>query len=408
MNFILTDTETRKNLLPLTFTRPIADIRIGITTIREKWERFLGQKVSILTEDYLAEKFPAQFSSSEDNIVINASFLPSASLSESIKQATPGTCLEHKEKFIAINIGKDRIDSFRLLDDYVKKGKKLAYNSEFIEINNLWDIFLKNDYCINVDFQLILHEKKSKELSLSNKIIGKEDLIFIEEGASVEAAVLNTTTGPIYIGRNAEVMEGSLIRGPFALCEHSSLKMGAKIYGATTIGPHSKVGGEINNSVIFGYSNKAHDGFLGNSVIGEWCNLGADTNNSNLKNNYSDVKIWNYSHEKYKSSGLQFCGLLMGDHSKCGINSMFNTGTVVGVFANVFGGGFPPKFIPSFSWGGADGFTEYKLEKAFEVADAVMTRRGIQLSDADKKILSHIFSYTGKYRDLAFGNLIAE
>jgi len=222
--------------------------------------------------------------------------------------------------------------------------------------------------------------------------------IFVEEGAKVECAILNASTGPIYIGKDAEIMEGAIVRGPLALCEHAALKMGAKIYGPTTIGPHSKVGGEVNNSVIIGYSNKGHDGFLGNSVLGEWCNIGADSNNSNLKNNYAEVKLWNYPQERFVNTGLTFCGLIMGDHSKCGINTMFNTGTVVGVNANIFGSGFPRNFVASFSWGGAAGFTTYKTADAFEVAARVFDRRGMVFNETEQEILQHVFEITAKYR----------
>ena len=261
-------------------------------------------------------------------------------------------------------------------------------------IDHVWDIFSKNGDAIKQDFDLITKNKTSLHLSKSNTVIGDPKLIFLEEGAIVEASILNTTAGPIYIGKDAEVMEGSMVRGPFALGEHSALKLGTKIYGPTTVGPHSKIGGEVNNSVIFGYSNKGHDGFLGNSVIGEWCNLGADTNNSNLKNNYSSVKLYNYSKKAMLDSGLQFCGLIMGDHSKCGINTMFNTGTVVGVGANIFGGGFPPTHIPSYSWGGADGMMEYQFEKMIETADRVFQRRNLFISELDISILRTIFTET--------------
>jgi UDP-N-acetylglucosamine diphosphorylase/glucosamine-1-phosphate N-acetyltransferase len=260
-----------------------------------------------------------------------------------------------------------------------------------IVIEHRWDLFQKNEAAIELDFYLITDERKSQKLSKTNTLIGPSDLLFIEKGASIEGCILNTNHGPIYVGENAEIMEGSMIRGSFVLCEEAVVKMGAKIYGATTIGPFSKVGGEINNSIIFGYSNKGHDGFLGNSVLGEWCNLGADTNNSNLKNNYANVKLWNYEQHKMVDTGLQFCGLFMGDHSKCGINTMFNTGTVTGVNANVFGGGFPPTFIPSFSWGGSEGFEKYQFNKAIEVAKRVMERRNLQLSEEEIKILEHIF-----------------
>src|SRR5690606_7840722 len=251
------------------------------------------------------------------------------------------------------------------------------------------DIFSKNTLAIQADFDLLTKGRQSAAIPDSVFCINRKN-IFVEEGARLNFASLNASDGPIYIGKNAEIMEGCTIRGPFALCDSSTLKMQTKIYGGTSIGPHSKVGGEVNNSVIFGYSNKAHDGFLGNSVIGEWCNLGADTNNSNLKNNYAEVKLWDYEKEGFANTGLQFCGLMMGDHSKCGINTMFNTGTVVGVSANIFGSGFPRNFIPSFSWGGSGGFTTYNTEKAFEVAKVVMSRRNIEFSDLDAKILVHV------------------
>jgi UDP-N-acetylglucosamine diphosphorylase/glucosamine-1-phosphate N-acetyltransferase len=266
-----------------------------------------------------------------------------------------------------------------------------------MSIENPWDIFSKNGDAIKSDFELVTKGRKSLALSSTNQVIAAEN-IFVEEGAVVECAILNASTGPIYIGKDAEIMEGSIVRGPFSLGEHSALKLGAKIYGPTTIGPHSKVGGEVNNSVIFGFSNKAHDGFLGNSVLGEWCNIGADSNNSNLKNNYAEVKLWNYNKERFVGTGLTFCGLIMGDHSKCGINTMFNTGTVVGVNANIFGSGFPRNFVASFSWGGAAGFTTYKLKDAFEVASKVFERRSMVFDETEQEILTHVFELTEKYR----------
>ena len=264
----------------------------------------------------------------------------------------------------------------------------------YTSVENVWDIFSKNGDAIKADFDLITRGRTSQPLSTSNTVIGDAKQIFLEEGAIVEASILNTNTGPIYIDKDAEIMEGSVVRGPFSLGEHAALKLSTKIYGPTTVGPHSKVGGEVNNSVIFAYSNKGHDGFLGNSVIGEWCNLGADTNNSNLKNNYGNVKLYNYSQKKMIDTGLQFCGLIMGDHSKCGINTMFNTGTVVGVGANIFGGGFPPTHIPSFSWGGADGMEEYKFDKMIETASRVYARRNLTVNAVEKDILEKIFKNT--------------
>ncbi len=391
MNYILFDSN-RINLLPLTFTRPVADIRIGILTIREKWEKMLGVKTSSKTEDYLSKKYPIKFSTDNDNIWINGSLCPNTKLLEEIKRLQPNQALLSSAIILAINTGGDKIFNGVVNDNFVK----IESHAKAMQVENSWDIFSKNDEAIRSDFELLTVGRKSLALSSTNQLIG--DTIFIEEGAKVECAILNASTGPIYIGKDAEIMEGSIIRGPFALGEHSTLKLGAKIYGPTTIGPHCKVGGEVNNSVIFGYSNKAHDGFLGNSVIGEWCNIGADSNNSNLKNNYAEVKLWNYEQEHFVNTGLTFCGLIMGDHSKCGINTMFNTGTVVGVNANIFGSGFPRNFIPSFSWGGAAGFTTYKLKDAFEVASRVYGRRGLVFDENEQTILSHIFELTEKYR----------
>ncbi len=393
MNFILFDDSTRINLLPLTFTRPVADIRIGILTIREKWEKMLKAKTSTKTEEYLSEKFPLEFAIDTDNVWINGSVCPNTMLLEEIKSLQPNQALLSLNTVIAVNSGSDKSFDYNSISDY----KKFESHAKALQIKNPWDIFSKNGDAIKSDFDMITAGRKSLALPPTNKVIGVEN-IFIEEGAKVECAILNASTGPIYIGKDAEIMEGSIVRGPFALCNHSTLKLGAKIYGPTTIGPHSKVGGEVNNSVVFGYSNKAHDGFLGNSVIGEWCNLGADTNNSNLKNNYAEVKLWNYEKERFVLTGLTFCGLIMGDHSKCGINTMFNTGTVVGVNANIFGAGFPRNFIPDFSWGGAAGFTTYKVKDATEVAALVFERRGMAFDDIEQRILSHVFELTEKYR----------
>ncbi len=275
----------------------------------------------------------------------------------------------------------------------------LETKADFIKVNETWEIFGQNGKAIEQDFDLLTKGRKSEKLSDTNRIIGGEN-IFIEKGAKVEFATINATSGPVYIGRDAEIMEGALIRGPFALCEQGVIKMGAKIYGPATIGPFSKVGGEINNSVIFGYSNKAHDGFLGNSVIAEWCNLGADTNNSNLKNSYDNVKLWSYTQETFVDTGLQFCGLIMGDHSKSGINTMFNTGTVVGVNVNVFGSGFQRNFIPSFSWGGTSGFSIYNVKKAIQVAEAMYARRGKKFDEIEKELFYNLFDQTASNRRL--------
>lgn len=395
INFILFD-DGRNDLLPLTFTRPVSELRTGIHTIREKWEIFLNSNVSLLTEDYLRKKFPLKINN--DNIFINGSILPDNDLIKSILSLKTGQYLAKANILIAARNDKKAAEQFS--NDISKATNIIQFTGNFIKINYAWDIFRINGQAIESDFMLITRGRKSINISKTNYTLAKEN-IFIEEGAKVEYSSLNAKTGPIYIGKNAEIMEGCLIRGPFVLCENAVLKMGAKIYGPTTIGPNSKVGGEINNCVIQANSNKAHDGFLGNSVLGEWCNIGADSNNSNLKNNYSEVKLWNYSLERFIPTGLQFCGLVMGDHSKCGINTMFNTGTVVGVSANIFGTGYPRNFIPSFSWGGPQGMSVYPLDKAIETAERVMQRRNLEFNETDKKIMEHIFVITDKYRRFA-------
>lgn len=380
------DDERRNKLLPLTFTRPVAEIRVGITTIAEKWIQYTDATISYCTEDYLQKKFLSPQSS--PNIYINGACIPDDLIIDALQKLNIGEALIKEETVIGFKSDVVLKNAQECIA-FTKSLKAINYTDALIEIKNTWDIFKLNDAVLRQDFLQITKDRTSEKFSDTNTIIGNQ--IFIEEGAIIQAAIINTETGPVYIGKDAEVMEGSVIRGPIALCDHSTLKMSSKIYGATTIGPHCKVGGEVNNSVIFGYSNKAHDGFLGNSVIGEWCNLGADTNNSNLKNNYAEVKLWDYSTQKFAATGLQFCGLIMGDHSKCGINTMFNTGTVVGVSANIFGAGFPRNYIPSFSWGGAIGFTEFKINQALEVAEQVMGRRQIELTETDKEILQYLF-----------------
>ncbi len=389
MNYILFDGTVRNALLPFTFTRPVADIRIGILTIREKWEKYLGSTTTTLTEEYLSEKFPMV--EMENNVMINASFLPNDILSEMVKSLEKNQAIFKEDEVIAFYT-KDTQEEVDF-DTY----EIIEFNEDCLTVANTWDIFAKNDAAIREDFELLTENRKSQPIPKSVNVIAPEN-VFIEEGAKLEFVTLNASTGPIYIGKNAEIMEGSVIRGPFALCESGRVKLASKVYGATTVGPHSVIGGEVNNSVLFGYSNKGHDGFLGNSVLGEWCNIGADSNNSNLKNNYEEVRLWSYETEGFARTGLQFCGLMMGDHSKCGINTMFNTGTVVGVSANIFGSGFPRNFVPSFSWGGAAGFTTYLTSKAFQTAKIVMARRQVEFSEQDAKILEHVFEETKKYR----------
>ncbi len=394
-NIILFDNEAREQLLPLTFTRPVGELRVGIMTIREKWERSLGGKVSFLTQDYLAKKYPIHIEA--ENFVIDGSVIPTPELTRLVAQLDLNEALMDGDDFIAAKVTNDQIIHLINNEPIAALEGIDIEGTPFLKIRHTWDLFRYNKTAIQLDFVALTKKRKSAPISATNTIINKHQ-IFVEEGAKVECSVLNATGGPIYIGKDAEVMEGCLIRGAFALCANATLKMGAKIYGPTTIGPHSKFGGEVKNSVVFGYSNKAHDGYLGNSVIGEWCNLGANTNNSNMKNNYSTVKVWNYELEAYDNSGEQFCGLVMGDHTKCGINTMLNTGTVTGIFGNIFGAGFPAKFIPSFTWGGVDELVTYRLEKALKVAEKVYQRRNIPFNEVEQNIIRTIFEQTHKYR----------
>ena len=389
MNYILFDGTVREALLPFTYTRAVADIRIGILTIREKWEKYLGSTTTTITEEYLSEKYPMVEMS--ENVLINASFLPNKELVDLVMDLRENEAIFQEEEVIAFFTDKTQEEV-----DFTTY-KAIEYKGAVLQIKNTWDIFSKNTQALQADYNLITEGRKSEPISKTNNIICPEN-IFFEEGAKVEYSMLNATKGPIYIGKNAEIWEGSLIRGGLALCEKAVIKMGAKIYGPTTIGPYSKVCGEINNSVIFGYSSKGHDGYLGNSVLGEWCNIGADSNTSNLKNNYAKVRLWNYKTETFDRTELQFCGLMMGDYSKTAINTMFNTGTVVGVNTNIYALGFPKKFIPSFSWGEASGFVTYLPKKALETAKAMMGRRGIEFDQKEADILNHIFDITKKWR----------
>ena len=388
-HIVLFDGNQRNHLLPLTATRAVADIRIGILTIKEKWEKYLNIKTDVLTQDYLQPKY--SFNQNENTVFINANVLPTNQLVEEIKSLKSETALMINETTIAFQTNQ-QINS---INDFATAFNQLSFQIATISnlqiLSNPWNIFSWNGQEIKNDILLLGLKPNPEKLSSTNTLLGNE--IYVEDGVSCECSVLNAKDGPIYLGKDSEIMEGCTVRGPFALGEHASLKMQAKIYGDTTIGKYSKVGGEVSNSVIFGYSNKGHDGFLGNSVIGEWCNLGADTNNSNLKNNYGKVSAWSYPEKKYINTNLQFCGLIMGDHAKAAINTQFNTGTVVGVCANVIDAGFPPKFVPDFSWGNSDVF---ELEKAYEVAQRVMERRQIKLSEIDKNILKYIFDNRNK------------
>ncbi len=382
MNVVLFDEEeVWKQLLPFTFTKPVSELRLGIFTLREKWAAHLDYPCYSLSREYLREKYPAEIEA--DNFFINSKLMPDGNLVEAIMELHPDSALIAGKTILAYR-GQYRKPA------ETSALKTISYTKEYNSIEQVWDLFQKCGKWIEADLQIISKKRKSQALSSSVTVIGDRSRVYLEEGAKAEACILNTTNGSIYIGKDAEIMEGSVVRGPFALGEHSALKLCSKIYGPTSIGPHCKVGGEVNNSVIMGYSNKAHDGFLGNSVLGEWCNLGADTNNSNLKNNYANVNLYSYNTHKLENTGLQFCGLIMGDHSKSGINTMFNTGTVVGVGCNIYGGGFPPTHIPSFSWGGSEGLQDYKLEKLFETAERVFERRGLVFGDVDKNILRKI------------------
>ncbi len=390
MNLILFDQpEIRQNLLPFTFTRPVAEIRIGILTIREKWEKHLNLKGSVYTENYLSEKFT--LTTSTDNLWINGAVCPTPELVQAIRKLKADEALLQGELLLAARAGDTHIS-----DLHTKQNQH--FSGALTLINQVWKIYQHNGEQIRADFELLTDGRKSAVLADEHTRVYNPSQIFLEEGAKVRAAVLNAENGPIYLAKNSFVQEGAVIRGPFALCEESHVNMGAKVRGDTTVGPFSKIGGEVSNSVIFGYSNKSHDGFLGNSVLGEWCNIGADTNTSNLKNNYENIKLWSYAKGGFKDTGLMFCGLMLGDHSKCGINTMFNSGTVVGVSASIFGDGYPRNFIPSFAWGGAAGFTTYQLNKALDTAAKAMERRNIVLSETDKAILKKVFDDSAQYR----------
>lgn len=390
MNIVLFDhADVRTNLLPFTFTRPGALIRIGIDTIADKWKRHTEASISYMTEEYLSAKFPAVFT--DDNYFVCGTLIPSTALVNAIKLLELGESLWSGNDLLAYRISEPLPNN--------EHTNRKEFTDTYTYIKNSWEIFSKNADVLKADYAEMTLGRMSQPVSSTVTIIGPKEAVFLEEGAIAEACIINTQNGPVYVGAESEIMEGSIVRGPFAMGEHSQLKMGAKIYGATTLGPHCKVGGEVNNSVIFGYSNKGHDGFLGNSVLGEWCNIGADSNNSNLKNNYANVKLWHYGKKGFVNTGLQFCGLMMGDHSKCGINTMFNTGTVVGVSANIFGSGFPRNFIPSFAWGGAGGFSEYKTREAFETARLVFERRGMVFDEIEQQILNTVFEQTAEFRN---------
>ena len=392
MNIIFFDEErVRQSLLPLSFTRPVADFRVGITTIREKWERVVDGAVSYLTADYLSEKFPLVVA--DDNLFIAGNVCPSysAEFAAKVNGLQSGEALVCDSQLVAFRGTMDDFEARKFVNEY-------ACEESLSVINRPYDIFIANGRQIIADYA-VMDVADCQPLSAINMVIGPtvdeagRPMVYVAPGATVEGAIFNTKKGPIVIGADAEVMEGSCLRGPVALGEHAVINMGTMVYPDTTIGPWCKVGGELNNAVFFGYSNKAHDGFLGNAVIGEWCNLGADTVASNLKNDYSFVRVWNYATESFERTSHQFCGLIMGDHSKAGINTMFNTATVVGVGCNIHGAGFPRTYIPSFSIGGAAGIDEIPLQKFFDTATRVMSRRGKSLTDADRALYTYLHTH---------------
>jgi UDP-N-acetylglucosamine diphosphorylase/glucosamine-1-phosphate N-acetyltransferase len=389
MTIIFFDDQSRESLLPLTFTRPVADLRIGILKISEKWLQYFKHDFGYLTADYLQGKFPKAESS--ELLYINGSFCPNSELVEAIEKL-------HNEEVLVfedILIAAKSVKAINHSND-LSELKKIKFEQDYLKITFPEDIFKKNDKALRADFVLLTKGKTSAKLSSTNTIIGED--IFVEEGVQAECCTFNTLNGPIYLGKNSQVWEGTNVRGALALCNNSQIKLGSKIYGATTIGPNCRVGGEINNAVIWGNSSKGHEGYLGNAVLGEWCNIGADSNNSNLKNNYTEVKLWDYTTERFRKTGLQFCGLIMADHVKCGINTMFNTGTVIGVSANIFGAGYPRNFIADFAWGGAHGFEVYGLSKMLETVKKVFERRDKVLDEIEINILTEVFNQTEKYR----------
>ena len=397
MQVILFDDHTRFQLLPFTHTRPIADIRCGILTMRERWEHLLKQVITTLTDSYLQPAFHLE--AGDDNLLINGSVFATPELVTAIRQLNEDQKLVQNDLLIAARFSNSEFH-FHNLDAITQGLGVVGYDGEISRLKNIWDIFSLNDQAITNDFALLTKGRKSAPIPQHVIAVNTEN-IFIEEDAIINPGVIiNPASGFVYIAKDAEILEGAILRGSIALCEHAVVKMGAKIYGATTIGPGCKVGGEISNVVFFANSNKGHDGYLGNAVIGEWCNLGADTNCSNLKNNYDYIKIWDEHANKSIQTGLQFCGLMMGDHSKCGINTMFNTGTVVGVSANIYGGGFPEKFIPSFTWGGSEGMVTYDFNRALDTAKRMMVRRKKTLSDADVRVLQYVFEITTAQRNL--------
>jgi UDP-N-acetylglucosamine diphosphorylase/glucosamine-1-phosphate N-acetyltransferase len=390
MNYLLFDGNSRQSFLPLTYTKPIAELRIGILTVKEKWDLYLKTVCSYDTVSYLQEKYSKVLG--DKNIFINACILPNQQLAESIHSLSAGQALYYKNLLVAYCCNKQE-ESVE-----ISEYQHISYIHQLSHLSKVTDFFLLNSQEIEADFELMTKGRTSEPIPKGVQTINEEQ-IFIEEGVKVLFSSLNASEGAIYIGSNATIMEGCHVRGPFSLGSNSTLKMGAKIYGGTTIGPHSKIGGEVSDSIVMGYSNKGHDGYLGNAVVGEWCNFGAGSTNSNLKNNYSNVKLWNYQLNDYKDTQLKFCGLIMGDYSKLGINTSINTGTVIGACVSYAGGGVPKKFLPSFSWANGSSNAVYDFKKAMGTAKIVMGRRNIPFKIEDFAILKKVFEQTAKYRE---------
>ena len=397
MNIILFDSPRRVELLPLTHTRPVGDLRIGILTIAEKWARRLGGAVSYLTENYLAPLYPLV--TSERNVLLNGAFLPTVPLLSFLRELAVNTAYFHEGELIAAELNAAAVQRYATDGSLDGIEVKDLPHLPLFEVRHPADLFTQNGRALTDDFEVLVAGNESAPLPPSNLLIGPADQLFLEEGVSIQGCTINCTTGPVYIARDAVILEGSQLRGPIAINAGAVVKMGTRIYGATTIGPQCKVGGEINNVIFQANSNKGHDGFLGNAVIGAWCNLGAGTNASNLKNDYGNVKVYSYTEQAMRATGLQFHGLVMGDHSKCGINTMFNTGTVVGFSCNVFGAGFPPTFLPSFTWGGAEGLQPYRLDKAMDTGERVMARRGQLFGQDERRMFTEVFRRSAGYRE---------
>lgn len=377
---VFDDKEIWENLNPITLTRPSGAVRVGVDTIAQKWQAFMpGDYAWGVAEPYLEERFPCHAAVDDDTLYVAGHVLPTPALVAEVLALEPRRGITDSTGRLVARRG-------------TATERSVPAASAVHTVEHLYDIFGKNGEQLCLDIARITAGRVSQPLSPSNTVIGDPALVFIEEGAVVEGAFINTRVGPVYVGSHAEVMEGSMLRGPIALCEHAVVNMGSKIYPGTTIGPFCKVGGEVNNVVFMAYSNKAHDGFLGNAVIGQWCNIGAGAVASNLKNDYTPIRLWNYPTHRFLRTNLQFCGLIMGDHSKAGINTMFNTATVLGVGVNVHGSGFPRNFVESFHEGSVAGFSPVSLDKFFDIARRMMARRGRELTPAEERMYAYLYS----------------